>query len=273
MTVYNRASLGFNKAEALKDGDVNPNAIGFFDANTFGTRIGYDSDLYDFAFIMNSKGDWTTNVDNEYGIGLTTSIVAVKDLLTINAGFSYDVTDATKEMGAYVTIPVTVGGFEITPAADFNFTEGATGMYDAKLTLGYDIAEGLNTTVNAYYSDSDDDLEASISLEAEDFGVKGLYAYMMFGYYNALETAVAASWEFEWELSFKNMLDDVFYVKPFASGTLDSTDLVTLTAGIEAKVIDNTVFTLKYVSDDLTSVDGAVTNDKGNITFAAKISL
>lgn len=278
MSIYNRSSLNFNKATDLLDGDLDLSAL--IDANAYGTKIGYDSELYDFGFIINSKGDFTNddadatyNVDNEYAIGVVTSIIAVKDLLTINAGFSYDVTDATKGMGAYITLPVTVGALSITAAADFNLTEAAPAVYDAKLTIGYDILEGLNVTAKAYYSDLDDDIEASIAVESEDVGMPGLYAYADFGYYNALETAVAASWAFNWELYLKNMLDDVRYVKPFASGSFDSADLVTLTAGVEAKLIDNTVFTLKYVSDDLTATDAAEANEKGNITVTAKITL
>ncbi|MBP7096964.1 MAG: hypothetical protein KBC36_12865 [Spirochaetia bacterium] len=282
MMVYNFTELGFNKAADLKDGDVDLSAL--IDANLAGTELGFSNDTLSLGLVINSKGDWTTNAQNEYAIGLNATFVAIADLLKINAGFAYDMLDASKGMGAYVTLPVTladvVNGLTITPAFDLNLTSGAAALYDARVDVSLKLTEKdaksaqSNVGLVVYYSDSDDDLELKVSFSEAEVGgfVPYLAASGAFEMYNLINGA-AADWKASWSLSYKAMLDDTYYVKPYASGTLNSADLVTLTVGVDAFVIANTVFTAKYVSGDLTSTDAVVTNDKGDITFAAKITL
>jgi len=259
--VYSQSSLDFDAAGELLDGAV----AGVFHANTYGTQIGYDSEMYDVGLIINAKGDWTTNVDNEYGMGIVASLTFVPDTLALDAGFSYDLTDVTKDMGFWLSVPVTVAGFAITPAADFYIADGADMAFDARLDLGYDITDATNVAVAVYYG-GDEDLEMSIDFSEDGGLVENLYFGAGFGYYNAMETVVAATWDAYADLTYTIAMDGDYYVMPYAYFTIDSANLVTLDVGVEAFLIPNTTFTLDWITTD-------IENDKGILTFATNVSL
>lgn len=259
--VYSQSDLEFNAAADLLNGEVE----GLFDANTYGTQIGYDSEMYDVGLIINSKGDWTTNVDNEYGMGIVASLTFVPDTLALDAGFSYDLTDVTKDMGFWLSVPVTVAGFAITPAADFYIADGADMVFDARLDLGYDITDATNVAVAVYYG-GDEDLEMSIDFEEDGGFVEGLYLGLGFGYYNALETVVAATWDAYVDLEYTVTLDGDYYVMPYAYFATDYTNVIELELGVEAFLIPNTTFTLDWTTTDLGNVNGI-------LTFATNVSL
>ncbi|HPE35916.1 MAG TPA: hypothetical protein PK625_02115, partial [Spirochaetales bacterium] len=259
--VYSQSDLEFNAAADLLDGEVE----GLFDANTYGTQIGYDSEMYDVGLIINSKGDWTTNVDNEYGMGIVASLTFVPDTLALDAGFSYDLTDVTKDMGFWVSVPVTVAGFAITPAADFYIADGADMAFDARLDLGYDITDATNVAVAVYYG-GDEDLEMSIDFYEDGGFVENLYFGFGFGYYNALETAVAATWDTYVDLTYTIAMDGDYYVMPYAHFSTDNTNVIALNLGVEAFLIPNTTFTLDWDTTDLGNVNGI-------LTFATNVSL
>lgn len=259
--VYSQSDLEFNAAADLLDGEVE----GLFDANTYGTQIGYDSEMYDVGLIINSKGDWTTNVDNEYGMGIVASLTFVPDTLALDAGFSYDLTDVTKDMGFWVSVPVTVAGFAITPAADFYIADGADMAFDARLDLGYDITDATNVAVAVYYG-GDEDLEMSIDFYEDGGFVENLYFGFGFGYYNALETVVAATWDTYVDLTYTIAMDGDYYVMPYAHFSTDNTNVIALNLGVEAFLIPNTTFTLDWDTTDLGNVNGI-------LTFATNVSL
>lgn len=272
MMVYNFTDLNLkNYAAQLLGGDVKSD----IDASAAGVKVGISGD-YAVAFILNSAAtgtDFKGNPDNYYSAGVHAVLKLVPDVLTADVMFAYDVLDATKEMYIGGKLPVTLGDLTLTPAFDVAFPDGADMSFDARLTAKYLFAKTTSLTVDGYWG-GDEDLEAQVKF-VEDAGlVTGLYFEAGFAYYDALETAVASTWKAWTDVSYKAMLDDKNYIKPYAYFSLNSADVTVLKLGVAAALIPNTVFTLQYHSDDLQSVlPAAGVSDKGLITFATKITL
>lgn len=271
MTIYGAPSVDLFYAEPLDDGDV---AVEL-DAAQFGTTLGYDAETFGVGLSIMSKDDMFLNVDNEYGMGINVWADLVPELLSIDLTFAYDVMDATDQMGLGFSLPVTVAGLELTPSVDLDLTSGAAALYDVYVDVAYALEGGLSTGFGVYYSDLDDDLEATVFVESDEFMVAGLYAYADFSIYDVLETAGAgtSSWETSAELNYTHELSEDYYVMPYAAFSLDSADLTTLSLGVELAVIANTTFVIDFTSDDLQAVDAVETNDKGDFTISATISL
>lgn len=278
VSIYSEPSLDLNYAAALLNGDVET----LFDADMFGTTIGYDAETFGAGLIIMSADNMFLNVDNEYGMGLTVWADIVPELLSIDLAFSYDVMETDKDMGLSFSLPVTVAGLELTPSVDLDLTSGAAALYDVYVDVAYALEGGLSTGFGVYYSDLDDDLEATVFVESDSFGVANLYAYADFSYYNALETAPnVASWAMSANLNYTHNIDEDagFYVMPYAAFSLDSAEVQTLNVGVEFAVIANTTFVVDFNVDDMNAVvptdvlDSTTYNDKGDFTVSATISL
>jgi len=274
--VYSHTAMdATNYGADIVDGEVSAN----IDADLAGTEIGITGD-YAFALIMNSKGDWNANTASEYAFGAKAALKLIPDMLTLNLMAGYDMFEATKDMFVAVKAPITLLGtsLKLTPAFDGLYTEAtSTFTWDARLAATYTFNEdGTYADLIVYYG-ADEDLEVKVGFKEVRTGgfVDGLLVSGWFTYADFLDDAANTTyWKAEANFEYKTMLDDVNYVMPFAYFTMASTPLTTLKAGVSAMLIPNTVFTLQYNSDDLQSDSAANTvSDKGEITFAAKITL
>lgn len=274
--VYNRASLNFNKAEALFDGDVDNSTL--IHANSAGTKVSYTVESFNVGFIVNSKTSWSggSHADaNEYAFGLVGGY-KLNDNISFNAGVSYDGLDDpnSQDLGAYLEIPLVFGALEVTPAADFQYLQ-ANGAFNTDVTAPvlYNLTEDKKATVKftPYYSTDDYDFEFELKVDEKLAGgfVDNLEAGAAFGYFNPL---TGYSWDASAYLGYKYLFSDTHNL--YGRVDWETDDTWSAAAHLfKAKVvytntmIANTTCTLTWQSGDLLDPMW------GTLVAAAKVSL
>jgi hypothetical protein len=252
------------------------------------------------------------NVDNEYVFGLDATITPM-EMLSIGLGvYASNVTDAGI---AFTLNPVfTMGMLEAGVPVDGYF--GKMGVYtDDELVfelapyVTYDLNEaGSNVGLWGFFQGSTVDttdnatLDMKVSFdEVADGFVPGLETGLAFFAFDILDADNAsndialgltfnASYavgdvkpfvDVKWASKENTLLDDTLDAAMLMDddSTFDSdTDVLTLEAGVELSMVQNTVFTFKYASDNLMddtlehTSTGETGIDNGRITFAAKVS-
>lgn len=278
--VYPKSGLDFNKAAEI-DGTVDAvdDVKVVTASDLYGTKLGITGD-YAFAFIIDSAESWKANVANDYALGFTSYLKLVKDgdteVVSLDLAAAYDLANET--FGASIAVPMTFGTLKVKPMADVVNTTALT--YDARLDMSFGFDEKSNTKVEAmaYYSDTDDDLELKVGFaEKEAAGLVDMLAFSAYFTATNVLNGQLEPYNVAVSGSYKSMLDDTFYVKPGFSVTYYSTEQLKASVYLDAKLIANTVFTLKWAGDDvtekvLTDVTAGTIN-LGSVTFAAKISL
>jgi len=277
--VYPATGLDFNKAaEIYATADIDDVKV-VTTSDKYGTKIGMTGD-YAFALVIDSAESWKANVANDYAIGALSYLKLVKDgdaeVISLDLAAGFDL--ATESFGASLAVPMVFGTLKVKPMADIYNTTALT--YDARLdlTYGLDAAYATKITASAYYSDFDDDLEMKIGFaEAEAAGLlDGLAFSATFTAANVLNASMEP-YSLAVTGSYKAMLDDAFYVKPGFAVTYYSTEQLKASVYLDAALIANTVFTIKWAGDDvtekvLTDITAGTIN-LGSFTVGAKISL
>ncbi len=211
-------------------------------------------------FMVASDGTWE-NSYNDYAIG--TKVTAAIDPVSVNAGVFVGPFDAM-DIGFTVGLSGAFG--PVTAALGFDgwVAEDAPGVdWDASASIGANL--GVVTLSSLTYlwwtvDTPDIDLNQQVVLDASG-AVPGL------GFTNTTQminllTADEIPWYNKTAVSYA--LDGG--IKPFGEFTVDSEEVMGLTLGVElSELVDNTLFTAKYVSEELGE-------DVGLITFSATIS-
>jgi len=138
--VYNLADLGINLAEKV---GTTPKEVSLATAGTGGVEVGYTSDLIELAFKTNSQLNWgrnatygddvaTSNVDNDYYFGVSGTLNAVPDMVSVDFGFS----KLDLDMGFGFGATITMDALEVFAGADVV-------MYDEDSALFTAMNEGM----------------------------------------------------------------------------------------------------------------------------------
>ena len=206
-----------------------------------------------------SDGTWE-NSDNDYAVG--TKITAVINPITVNAGVFVGPFDEL-DVGFTAGLSGAFGPASIALGFDGWLPDGADEMdWDASATIGTNLGVvGLSTLTYLWsVGGADIDLNQQVVLDASG-AVPGL------GFTNTTQVInILSADEVPWynKTALSYTLDGG--IKPFGEFTIDSEEVMGLTVGVElSELVDNTLFTAKYVSEELGE-------DVGLITFAAKIS-
>lgn len=211
-------------------------------------------------FMVASDGTWK-NPGNDYAIG--TKVTAAIDPVSVNAGVFVGPFDAM-DIGFTVGLSGAFGPATVALGFDGWVAEDAPGVdWDASASIGADL--GVVTLSSLTYlwwtvDTPDIDLNQQVVLDASG-AVPGL------GFTNTTQminllTADEIPWYNKTAVSYA--LDGG--IKPFGEFTVDSEEVMGLTLGVElSELVDNTLFTAKYVSTELGE-------DAGLITFSAKVS-
>ena len=244
------------------------------------------------------------NTENDYVMGLTLTVRPMEGLTVDAAAVFTNVEDAG--MGFTLKPVFVMDALEVGVPADAYIDSDSDMVYEAAPYVTYNLTEdGSMVGLWAYYADTTDDsftgnavldVKAGFSEVAEGFvpGLEaGLYAYL----FDVLDVADADN-DIALGIAFDASYD-IDGIKPFVDvnwaqnrGQLldaamlqdDDTafdaveDVMTMSAGVELALIENTVFTLEYSSDNLLddtldySSTGEAGIDKGRITFTTAIS-
>lgn len=253
------------------------------DIVTLTAAVNY-TELYDGP---NDDGD---PIGTDTLVGVNVDLTPI-DMLSVNLGFDALLGDDTA-MDLDISIPVTVtDAISVTAAGSYVTTgaDGDDGKVDAKLSAAMtgDFALSVDVMLDDVMTTAGDDLQF-------DLEVAGSYNYALsdstyikpgfsFGYdMNYVDN----DREFESNSDDKKSTFNAYDADTNPTGVVGATadngwdevrngefdDEVTLEVYLEAGLIDNTVFTLKYATDQLLSDDYYTGNDPGVFTFATVIS-
>ena len=178
--------------------------------------------------------------NDQYAFGADFSLTAVKDL-TFAVGAIYDI--ATEYLGFGAKAGYTMAGLSFNVGFDGELVATVLN-YDLAGSVGYKFMEDKDSISVNVYDDSIGTLDLGVLFtDAEGF-VPGL-AFTLGAYGNDLLGAQTMS--FAESASYKFMMGDVNYVKPYEKFVYDlDTPAMYLNIGIEAKFIPNTIFTLDF---------------------------
>jgi len=213
--------------------------------------------------MLASDGTWAENAVNAYATGL--KVTADVGPATVNAGVFYGPFAVPGDLGATGGVSAVVGPLTIGLGADYWAPDEA---WDARADVSAAVA-GISVASTTYVADAtpmqiDEQVVVDASGVVEGLGLTNTFQMVDIMQFYSIYNETALSY------------DTMMGVKPFttvgyeyvtASGA-DPATTISLEAGVELTgFVENTVFTIKYASDDL-STDG----DKGLVTVAGKIS-
>jgi hypothetical protein len=281
-TIYSKPSLSLNNASHFgpwkdDDADYADHGVRFNPTVGGGLTFAYAlADLGTFTAKLASRGDATAYADDMYAF--TGGIVLTPvELITLTLGGGYDM--ETKAAGATAKVALAPAeGITSYVGFDLYLPDGADAQYDGRFNVTAAFGK-LAITADANYkemgtktldaklaivdSGSVPGLSASVAVFAMDLLAEPANDPMFIGLANSV------SYQFD--------LSETTYVKPYEKAVYDlANEMLYLSAGASAKLIDNTVFTLDYTSGTLVNQAfpaGMVgSQDKGKITFTTKIT-
>jgi hypothetical protein len=272
-------------------------------------------------YLLDTSNDtwahWGENVapgDAMYFLGLSGNL-AVNSMLSVDAygGYYLDLSSAAVKtpipFGAKAKVDFAFGG-----GLGVENTVGFDGLYDTVAsTLDYELADTLvfgltenadgaiATKIEAKVSMADEvalgDLDFKVTAKEDEANgfIPGLSAEAYFQLEDAMAGGFDIGSKFGLTAAYKLMLSDVNYIKPSAKfnydmglNSIQDDEILDLEIKVEAMLIPNTTFTLKYATsqllDGMTALDIDPTfdftedwkdltqNDTGAITFETKIS-
>jgi hypothetical protein len=266
LSVYSAASPDFAVADVLStDADVALNT----DADIFGTKLSYAADGLSFAVIASSKGDWgdsdsvTTNTLNEYAVGLRAGY-DISESLGVDFGFGYDILDADKELGAYVSADVAMDPLTVFVGSDMTFLGGFDA--DAIVDVAYTVMEGLDASAAAYFSTFDNDLEIDLAL---DYVADPLEAGVWFSDYNVLNAAAYDAGVYAGYTFTLREPTTLYVYAEYSNDFTGSAGSLVPSVVLTDTSIANTTLKLQYNYDEADVLAGTF----GNIIASAKVTL
>jgi len=228
-----------------------------------------------------SNGDWTGAVAaeyNQYAVGLDGVLTVAP--VTISFGGYEDWVHANT--GMYGKVAVSVGALSAWAGIEANYTGGEfvfVGGGNILLTL----IKATTLSITAMYGDPINGLDVKLAFVEPEAGMLpwldlALTFYLLDVGHDTLEMEymlIATT-------GYKVTLSDTQYVRPFATfeygvgnddvtATYNYTNYMYLNAGVQAQLIPLTLFTVQYVSGDL-SADGAFAADTGSVQLVAKVT-
>lgn len=286
-TIYSAPSLSLNNASHFspwRDDDADYSYVG----TRFNPAVGGG---LTFAYLLGDLGTFTAKIasatagaTNDDTYAFTGGIVLTPiELVTLTLGGGFD--NTTKNAGATVKAAFAIAeGISSFVASDLFFPDGADMEFDGRFNVAATFGT-TTVTADAYFQDT------ALITNKLDFGLKvadtgiveGLSATV--GVY-AMDLLADPAHDpmflgFADSLSYKAMLDDVNYVKPYQYAAYDLVDTnLYLKIGVEAKLIANTIFDLNWTAGSTTNkgfpgtgfvATGLDTTD-GVITVSAKVS-
>jgi hypothetical protein len=250
------------------EGDSGENAIksdGTADFAGNGTGIEVAAGPATITGIILSSSDWTAA--STYGAAAKASLALGPATVKVGAVFPFA---AGSTMGFGGSVAVTAGPAAINAGADVALTGGAaTYEYGGGVTLT--LPDLMTVNADAAYGDLWGlDIEAGVDLKA----VPDLTLVAKVGLW---DVTTALAWGVRGNVAYKIAMGETNYVKPgvvAAVSTENGAELrVVLVGSVEAVLIPNTTFTLKFTDKNLT--DAAYGSGSGldrTLTFATKVA-
>jgi len=306
-TVSNAAMHGPISADAW-DGDdtaFNPFAVKPALTSSGGFTFGMDGD-FSFALMVGSTNTHTAATgEDDYMVGGSFSY-AIEELADFGVNFifgAFQNDNPTTGVGVYANA-TPVEGLSLYLGADFNIgyyiaapvDDTFNGM-DLQFDVNYEMADMFSVGAGVYVGIPNLESEVgaplmSTVLSADLLAVENLTFGVSFNMYDILDAMEAEEdiiMAFAMNANYKMMLDDVNYVKPYASFTMipeavtgvwSAAELQTVNVGVEAKFFPLTTFTLDFVAGEIdadsiftgTTMGDVAGKDKGVITFTTKIT-
>lgn len=219
--------------------------------------------------IVLSAKNATDNIDQMYAFGADLSIKAGPATIGAYANMGIKYAANPIDVGAKVELDLGM----IKPSLALDALIDTATMWDVKvsipvaiapITLGIDVSAASNGVANA-----DMDADAKVSLGVTASGATISLAATIVDIIAAMGAKIEAS------VSYAAAPITVSTSVTYDLGVIDATtdQVFKLTVGVDAALIPNTVFTVKYVSDQLLTATPALgtAQDKGIITLGAKI--
>jgi hypothetical protein len=242
--------------------------------NIQGLTIGYGSGMIsDISLDIVSDGDWTQNTNNDFGVKANLDLVPM-DLLEVKANALYGMFQASQAVVGFgvqpiITVSSIMNGLDVT--LGFDGQSAGSFSWDASagivLNLAPENADGDqdNVAVKALYA-SDGQIDSSVAIALNTAGGVmdgvGFKTTVTLTDLTAVNGAMGYGFDV-WAEYNKGGLN------PFAELYMDSAPVTAVQVGVsltsDLTGIENTTFTLKYYTQDVSA-------DKGLITFATEIA-
>ncbi|AEJ60451.1 hypothetical protein Spith_0164 [Spirochaeta thermophila DSM 6578] len=294
-----KASLDpdFIKEEAFGGNDV---AASSFEDNDYNNlTLGVDTDVVDASVTLGTEDDWNGDSENAGLVAGEVSVsvagatlgVNVSGLFGNNGGSIGEDADNPLAVGVNASYAASVGeGLSITPSVAYDLVKKGDALaHDilGGLSVGYN---GLSTSVNVLYViPAENQYKLLVKGSVSDGGMIPVVDVSLNGEYGMMDTdteasAFALKADLSAGLGVAKPFVGVIYEQTLTEGVSgdDQSDFM-MQVGTDITAVQNTTFTLKYASGDLTHEESAAdytadvfANDSGarlgEITFAIKIS-
>lgn len=283
VTIAGKPGIDWNKAAAV-DEDI---AVKLnFTNNDGGVALNMDVAPAKICIVVVSENKAENNKRNAYAFGATVDVVAAPATIGLYAGTGINygtpagaVGDANNPLGAGVGVTLDLGVIKPYIGADLKMlTTPSTTLWDVQvkvpvavdpITLTAELTAASNGVTGSTI-----DADAKVTAGVTASGAKLSLTLTL----TDLLVTAAQTTKIEASASYVAALSETTSATPSVSAVYDmgtnavtTNDSCTLTAAVDLALIPNTVFTIKYASDQLLS--GMTTAmDNGIITLAAKIS-